>query len=291
MMNWGVRLKHPLFSSLLLAFGTQPLASKKNTMKSLLQIEWMKIRHYKTFWILFALFIISVFGLNMIVFKVKQAIDEADPLLKAMTSGPFGFPEVWKTVGWLTGWLLYFPGFIMIFLVTNEFTYRTHRQNIIDGWSRKQFVSVKLVMAAILAAICTLMMVLASLVFGFASGTSFSVSNLEFIGYFFLTSYTYMLFAFMLALFLRRAALSVGIFFIYALIFDNLISGFISGQTNTPLGSYVAPLQVADDLFQIPFIGKMLPNRPELWILLVIIAAWIVFYHFISLRKFEKQDL
>jgi len=147
-------------------------------MKSLLQIEWMKIRHYKTFWILFALFIISVFGLNMIVFKVKQAIDEADPLLKAMTSGPFGFPEVWKTVGWLTGWLLYFPGFIMIFLVTNEFTYRTHRQNIIDGWSRKQFVNVKLVMAAILAAICTLMMVLASLVFGFASGTSFSVSNL-----------------------------------------------------------------------------------------------------------------
>ena len=260
-------------------------------MKSLLQIEWMKIRHYKTFWILFALFIISVFGLNMIVFKVKQAIDEADPLLKAMTSGPFGFPDVWKTVGWLTGWLLYFPGFIMIFLVTNEFTYRTHRQNIIDGWSRKQFVSVKLVMAAILAAICTLMMVLASLVFGFASGTSFSVSNLEFIGYFFLTSYTYMLFAFMLALFLRRAALSVGIFFIYALIFDNLISGFISGQTNTPLGSYVAPLQVADDLFPIPFIGKMLPNRPDLWILLVIIAAWIVFYHFISLRKFEKQDL
>jgi hypothetical protein len=260
-------------------------------MKALLNIEWMKIRHYKTFWILFALFIISVFGLNMIVFKIKQAIDDTDPLLKALTGGPFGFPEVWKTVGWMTGWLLYFPGFIMIFLVTNEFTFRTHRQNIIDGWSRRQFVGVKLVMAGILAVICTIMMVLASMVFGLAAGSSFVSGNFEYIGYFFLTSYVYMLFAFVLALFLRKAALSVGIFFIYALIFDNLLSSFVSARSKSPLGSYIAPLQVADDLFPIPFIGKVLPNRPELWILLVIVSAWIVFYHFASIRKFENEDL
>jgi len=260
-------------------------------MKALLEIEWMKIRHYRTFWILFALFIISVFGLNMIVFKIKQAIDDTDPLLKALTGGPFSFPEVWKTVGWMTGWLLYFPGFIMIFLVTNEFTYRTHRQNIIDGWSRRQFVGVKLVMAGILALICTFMMVLASLVFGFAAGSTFDAGNLEYILYFFLTSYVYMLFAFILALLLRRAALSVGIFFIYALIFDNLLSGFVSSQTKTPLGSYIAPLQVADDLFPIPFLGRVMPNRPELWILLVIVSVWIVVYHFAAIRKFENEDL
>ncbi len=260
-------------------------------MKHLLSIEWMKIKNYRTFWILFALFIISVFGLNMIVFKFKQAIDASDPLLKAITGGPFSFPEVWKTVGWMTGWLLYFPGFIMIFLVTNEFTYRTHRQNIIDGLSRTQFVSVKLVMAGILAIVCTIMMVLASLVFGFASGSSFSIGNFEYIGYFFLMSYIYMLFAFVLALLLRRAALSVGIYFIYALIFDNLLSGYINNQSSSPLGSYIAPLQVADDLFPIPFIDKVLPHRPEKYILLIIVAAWIIFYHFASLRKFEKEDL
>jgi hypothetical protein len=260
-------------------------------MLDLLKIEWMKIRSYRTFWILFSLFIISVFGLNLIVFRIKQAIDSADPMLKMLTGGPFGFPEVWKTVGWMTGWLLYFPGFIMIFLVTNEFTFKTHRQNIIDGWSRKQFVMVKLAMAGVLAVICTILMTLASLVFGFASESSFSFNNLQYIGYFLVTSYVYMLFAFILALFLRRAALSVGIFFIYALIFDNLLSGFINSQTKSPLGSYIAPLQVADDLFPIPFLDKVLPNRPEVLICLAISLLWIVVYHWISIRKFEKEDL
>ena len=260
-------------------------------LRQLLAIEWMKVKNYRTFWILFALFIISVFGLNLIVFKLKQTIDEASPVIKAFTAGPFGFPEVWKTVGWMTGWLLYFPGFIMIFLVTNEFTFRTHRQNIIDGWSRREFVAVKLAVAAILAAICTIMMVLASFVFGFASGSSFSTGNLQYIGYFFLLSYVYMLFAFILSLLLRRAALAVGIFFIYALIFDNLLSGFVNGQTKSPLGTYISPLQVADDLFPIPFIDKMLPNRPELWTLLTIVSAWIIIYHVVAIKKFEREDL
>jgi ABC-2 type transport system permease protein len=191
----------------------------------------------------------------------------------------------------MTGWLLYFPGFIMIFLVTNEFTFKTHRQNIIDGWSRKQFVMVKLAMAGILAIVCTILMTLASLAFGIASGSDFSFSNLQYIGYFFVLSYIYMLFAFILALFLRRAALSVGIFFIYALIFDNLLSGFINSQTKSPLGTYISPLQVADDLFPIPFIDKMLPNRPEIMLCLLISIIWIALYHFISLHKFENEDL
>jgi ABC-type transport system involved in multi-copper enzyme maturation permease subunit len=265
--------------------------NKNKRMYNLLKIEWFKIKNYRTFWILFSLFIVSAFGLNLIVFKFKEAIDNADPMLKAITGGPFGFPEVWKTVGWLTGWLLYFPGFIMIFLVSNEFTFKTHRQNIIDGWSRRQFVMVKLAVALALALICTLLMVLASLVFGLAAHSSFSLENLEYIFYFFLCSYVYMLFALMLALMLRKAALSVGIFFIYALIFDNLLSGFINGQTKTPLGSYISPLQVVDDLFPIPFIGKMMPNRPELWVLLLISAAWVLFYHWFAIRKFEKEDL
>lgn len=260
-------------------------------MQNLLKIEWLKIKNYRTFWILFALFIIAVFGLNLIVFRLKQVIDAADPMVKVLTGGPFGFPDVWKTVGWMTGWLLYFPGFIMIFLVSNEYTFKTHRQNIIDGWSRKEFVAVKLVMAAVLAAICTILMFAASMVFGFASGTSFRVDNLQYVLYFFVLSYVYMLFALTLALMLKRAALSVGIFFIYALIFDNLLSGIINGQTQSPMGTYIAPLQVADDMFPIPFIDKMLPNRPELMICLSISLVWIILYHFITIRKFQTDDL
>ena len=64
-------------------------------------------------------------------------------------------------------------------LVTNEFSFRTHRQNIIDGWSRRQFVDVKIAMAVIIALVSTLMVILTALVFGFASGTSFGLDNFE----------------------------------------------------------------------------------------------------------------
>jgi hypothetical protein len=48
---------------------------------------------------------------------------------------------------------------------------------------------------------------------------------------------------------------------------------------------------VADDLFPIPFIDKMLPNRPELWALLTIVSAWIIIYHVVAIKKFEREDL
>ncbi len=34
-------------------------------------------------------------------------------------------------------------GMLFILLITNEVQYRTHRQNIIDGWSRTNFILAK----------------------------------------------------------------------------------------------------------------------------------------------------
>ncbi len=260
-------------------------------MFELLKVEWLKIKNYKTFWILSALFIIAVFGLNTIVYNIKLEVDKADPVLKAMLSSPFDYPQVWQTVSWVSTWLLFFPGFIMIFLITNEYTFRTHRQNIIDGWSRKQFVGIKLFMGFLLALICTTLTMIAGLIFGQISASEFSAEKMENILYFFLTAMIYILFAMTLAFLFRRAALAVGIFFIYGLIFDNLISSYINSKTQTPIGSYIAPLQVADSLLPIPFLKQLLPNQPVLWIALVITLAWIVIYHIFMIRKVEREDL
>lgn len=260
-------------------------------MIKLLQIEWMKIRNYKTFWILFILFIISIVGINFIAFYINTNISQTSAAVKALTGSPFDFPEIWKTIGWMTGWLLYFPGFIMIFLISNEFIFRTHRQNIIDGLSRKQFISVKLITALILASVCTLMMIITSLIFGFASGSGFAIGNFEYILYFFINSYIYIMMAVLLALLFRKAALSLGIYFIYGLIFDNLLSSLINSKTGTPIGTYLMPLQVSDSLFPIPFLNKILPNQPNVYILLIICTAWIVFYNWFPLKKFERDDL
>ena len=40
--------------------------------------------------------------------------------------------------------------------ISNEYTFKTHRQNIIDGWSRKQFITSKLMDVLIISLIVTL---------------------------------------------------------------------------------------------------------------------------------------
>lgn len=266
------------------------------SLSQLLRIEWMKVKNYRTFWILFLLFVISMVGINYIYWYVKQQfITSGDFAAKAagnLIFGDFRFPAVFKTVTQISSWLLYFPGFIVIFHVTNEFTFRTHRQNIIDGLTRKEFVVAKLGGAFLLALVCTLLILLTSIVFGLISGDgSFSWEGLSYVGYFMVQSCVYILFAFTLAMLVRRSALAVGIFFIYGLIFDYLLAVWISRGTESVVGFYLMPLQVADELNPPLKELKSIIGSTSQNIALAISLAWIAFYCFFPIKKFEREDL
>ena len=43
-----------------------------------------------------------------------------------------------------TSFLLYLPGMVIINLFINEVNFKTHRQNIIDGWKRETFIYTKI---------------------------------------------------------------------------------------------------------------------------------------------------
>src|SRR5579872_6832208 len=93
-------------------------------------------------------------------------------MVKTVVGSPFAFPDAWQTISYNSApFLLILPALLIITLTTNEFTFRTHRQNIIDGWNRKQFVTVKLVELVILAAICTLVVGITTLLFGLVANS------------------------------------------------------------------------------------------------------------------------
>ncbi len=69
---------------------------------------------------------------------------QSDPTGFIASSSPYDFAHTWQTTSYVGGWLLLLPGLLLILLITNEFSFRTHRQNIIDGWARKDFYNVKL---------------------------------------------------------------------------------------------------------------------------------------------------
>lgn len=193
-------------------------------MKELLQVEWLKIKKYTASNLIGIFFLVGIVAANYIVYAFKKnVIDQADPTGMIAGTSPYDFSNVWQTVSYVSGNLLLLPGLLLVMLVTNEFTYRTHRQNIIDGWSRSQFVDVKLAMALLIAVGSTVVVVLTGLVFGLASGTSFSLAHFESVAFFFLKTLSYNLIAVLIAVLVRRTGFAIGVFFVY-LWFENFIS-------------------------------------------------------------------
>ena len=135
-------------------------------MLHLLKIEWLKVKNYKAFWIFTILYAFAVIGINYTGLYLNEVAAQNVPMGKALMGSPYTFPKVWGTVGYMSSWLLYFPGILFIMLLTNEFNFKTHRQNIIDGWTRQQFVTVKFVFAILFSLVTTLFLSLVAFLIG-----------------------------------------------------------------------------------------------------------------------------
>lgn len=261
-------------------------------MLHLLKIEWLKVKNYKAFWVFCILYLTSIFLVNYIAWTIQQRAFESAPAAEQLFGNSYAFPKVWQTVGWLSSWLLYFPGMIIIMLMTNEFNFKTHRQNVIDGLSRQQFIGVKITMCVLLAVIITLLNFITAVIFGNLTQGSFTTDGMEHMAFVFLQSVAYIFFALLLAVLFRRSGLAIIIFILYGLIFEWLITATLTFQLKVTPFSYFLPLQTSDVLIPFPF-GKdvVYPDTPSVTILVAVIAVYIGLYLFFTRKKFVTDDL
>jgi ABC-2 type transport system permease protein len=274
-------------------------------MINLLKIEWLKIKSYTAFILLTSFFALGVVAVNYIVFAFKKnVIDKVEGSKLLFSGSPFDFDKVWQTVSYYSSFFLMLPALLIVILISNEFTFKTHRQNIIDGWSRFDFLKVKIALAVLLALASTGVVVFTGLVFGFASGTSFSLIGFENIGYFLLKAVTYNMVAILISLLTKRSGVAITVFFIYT-IFENGISLLLfflaikfkkdSNLDLGNLGNYL-PMNASDGLLTSPFeqftgmAAKFLPSDFN-WIVLFFAAAYLVLFYWWSRRKMLNSDL
>ena len=263
-------------------------------MFHLLHIEWLKLKYYRTFWILSILFIISIFGINYITHEILSNDMLKNPSMTFIIGGPpFQFPQVWQTIPYVSGFLLFIPGLLMVISITNEYSFKTHRQNIIDGLSRTEFILVKMLLAVILALISSILVLITTVLFGIAEGgASVSFSGINFIGYFFIQALNYSFVAILFSLLFKRSGISIGVFFLYVVVLENMISGLLNRYTNH-IGYYL-PLKSANSLIPFPFfrtLTKQFIYIPEVIYLILTVVIYMLFYFFFCKRKFETSDL
>jgi ABC-2 type transport system permease protein len=266
-------------------------------MLHLLKVEWMKIKSYKAFKVFSVLYIVSLIVSLFIFHAIYDRI-----MLKATGSSalgdvftPFSFPALWTNAAFFMGFLVYLPGMIVINLCVNEFNFKTHRQNIIDGWSRKQFFTSKILVLLVFSLVITLIYCITLLVFSQIVGIPFSFEGAEKLLLFFLQTFSYLLFAFTLAILFRKSGVAIILFFIYGLILDNALWGLLNWKMH-PVG-YFLPLQISDLLTPLYVKGfgsenlSIYDDMPNIGVVVSVVIAYCCLFIYLAYKKFVKDDL
>jgi ABC-2 type transport system permease protein len=266
-------------------------------MRQRLHIEWLKLKNYRTFWILSGLYLLSIVGINYIVFTIQQKIF-ADKQAKGMAQMligdiPYSFPTVWQMTAYVSSFLLFIPGLLMIISITNEYSYKTHRQNIIDGWNRRQFITVKMVFAFLLGVVSTLMVIITATLFGFIEGSNaFSLERFFYIGYFLIQAISYIMVALLIGVLVKRGGLAIGIYFLYALVLENVLKLLLNYLFGTA-GRYL-PLQSTDELIPVPVfenVQRQFSTPPNFTVMLILSLVYLAAYFYLTSKRFETADL
>ena len=224
-------------------------------MTNLLKTESLKLKKYKAFWWMTAIVALSYPGVNWAFFHVYKDIlgnEKSGPIVRAL-GNPFAFPEAWHTVAYFSSWFVFIPAIIVIMFITNEYAYKTHRQNIIDGWSRSQFMIAKMIDVGIVSLLITIVYAIVSLVIGQVNAAEAKAGAWEqsyYIGLFFLQTFSQLSLAFLIAFLVRKAFIALGIFIFQYLILENFVTGY--GKAKDIDVVRFLPFEISDRLIPYP---------------------------------------
>jgi hypothetical protein len=148
-----------------------------------------------------------------------------------------------------------------------------------------------------MALFATIIMFISAFITGISSESGISFEGFRYIYYFFIQAVAYFGVAFLLALLLKKTALTIGLFFVYSLIIENILESYIN-KIDTgieKIGGFL-PIASSEHLL-IPEELKAMLNMVNMGdphseyayivasIVYLVLCGWACYY------RYEKQDL
>ena len=93
--------------------------------------------------------------------------------------GIFNFPYIWHFNTFIAAVLKLFLALVIVSMMSNEYTYGTLKQNLIDGMSKKEFVLSKFLTVVLFATASTIFIFIMSLLLGY-SFSSYTETSIVF---------------------------------------------------------------------------------------------------------------
>ena len=277
-------------------------------MKRLLQIEFIKLWNNRSSKIL----IIAYFALLTSIALVAAIKFDIGPIkFHLADQGIFNFPYIWHFNTFVTAFFKLFLAIVIVSMMSNEYSNKTIKQNLIDGLSKKEFVLSKFLTVISFSLISTLFVFVVSMILGLIysdyNEISIIFSDLEFLLAFFVKLMGFFSFCLFLGVLVKRSAFALG-FLILWQVFEGFVRGMIrwklfdSETTDTIMGFF--PLNSMYNLISEPFtrlnavqtVATQIGEKISLdyhvhWYEILIVMGWTTVFVYLSYVLLKKRDL
>lgn len=264
----------------------------------LLRIDLKKLTSYRTFWV--------VCGLYFVTLGVATASGMEFLKLLARTFEDFGqelntkriplyhFPDIWLNLIWFSGWFKVVLAIMVVISVTNEFAYRTLRQNIIDGLSRWQFLLSKILTNILLSAMSVIMIGVIALATGLIYSPSAAYANIltdmEFLPAYFLEVFFFLSYALMISILIQRSGLTI-IFLLLSQMIELIITANLDDYVPEIIPFF--PMKSLWLLIEIPYPRYGFQEIKDFidFKSVAIVCFWTILFNYFSYLKIKRADI
>ena len=262
-------------------------------MIELITIEWMKLRRMMTLKIILIIYAIVVptIYLCLSLLEIPMAETPGGELIKwTFPSRAYKFPSSYHFATYISCWFNLMVGVILIVFTCNELKYKTQRQNVIDGLSKRDVILSKFYVVFLFSAGITFYTFLIGFIIGIInSGFSDVFGGIEHVGVYFVSTLGYFTFAFFFANLVRSPAVAI-ILYILSTFLEGII-GFIAVQKYAQF----FPLSTFSDLVTFPMdILPDPPPDPHFWSTperTILAAVYILIFVIISYFVIKRRDI
>lgn len=227
--------------------------------------------------------------------------------------GIFNFPFIWHFNSYIAANLKLFLAIVIVSMMSNEYTNRTLKQNLIDGLSKKEFVLSKFLTVVVFAFFSTLFLFIVSIILGYSfsdyTEVSIVLSDMEYLFAYFIKLTGFFAFCLFLGILVKRSAFALGFLFIWWVL-ESILYGTLTWRIfrdNQHIADNIMqffPLSSMSNLVVEPFsrlsfiqtaatqLGSEIDKDYGVhWYQLLIVIVWTILFIFLSYKLLKRRDL
>ncbi|NJM26386.1 MAG: ABC transporter permease [Bacteroidia bacterium] len=264
----------------------------------MLKIDLKKMTSYRTFWVVCGLYFITLgfttaSGMEFLKW-LARTFENFGSELNIQRIPIYHFPDVWQNLIWFSGFFKIVLAIMVVVSITNEYSYRTVRQNIIDGLSRWEFLQSKIYTNALLSLMSMVMIFLIALLTGFIYtpeiNWSYVFVDMQFLPAYFLEIFAFLSYTLMLGILIQRAGLTIVLL---------LLSHMLEAIIKENIDNYVEwikpyfPMESISNLVPMP-LARYAFQEIQDYVSMTSVAialVWTFIFNYVSFYKLKKADI